>query len=83
MMSEASTIRLALICTKFGSRQAAIQISEPADMASQGTLRPWKRRAALQIMPQARKRRALGTLDGRNGMLSPKLHSAAAHPPIR
>src|ERR1044072_6199722 len=82
-ISEARMTR-ALAEANIGQVDSITQISAPKLIDTQRILRPWKRRAALQIIPQENSRRALGSVSGTNGTAcGPAIHSAAAKPPIR
>jgi threonine synthase len=83
-MIELSTMRAAADCANSGNRQAASHAIAPANIVPQSTLRPWKMRAALQIMPQATNKSAFAIPGGNGGEISPSmLQTATENPPSR
>src|SRR5215510_6092436 len=83
-MSELSIIRTAGRCANSGTRYAPSQMIAPAHIAPHNTGRPWKMRAALQIMPQATNSSALEAPTGSGGEITlSTLQITTEKPPIR
>ena len=77
-------MRAAAHCANSGNRQAVSQAIAPANIQPHRTRRPWKMRAALQIMPQATNKRAFAVPGGKGGEIRPSmLQIATENPPSR
>jgi hypothetical protein len=67
-----------------GTMHAISQAMAPALIAAHSTRRPWKMRAALQIIPQAMNNSVLATPGGSGGEIRfSKLQTATENPPRR
>ena len=77
-------MRAADHCAKSGTMQAMSQMIAPALIAAQSTRRPWKMRAALQIMPQATNSKVFTAPGGSGGEIRfSMLQMATENPPTR
>ena len=84
MISELRMMRAAPECANPGKTQATSHAAAPTDIGPHSTGRPWKTRAALQIMPQATNSSAFAMPDGKGGEIrSSTLQIATEKPPIR